>query len=172
MRAEAGPVRPPGGSAPRRRGRAHVTDAAMSRPEGTRSSRRALQVKFVPDEDVLKHITDDTGTAGPGHSPAQALGRWVRAAAAPETEALQHPAPVLQSPAEGRGLRSRGAPLAPPVGCLCPGPAPGRLRAGRVSVYRCREPPDCSGLTQWVNTPQSKRNEAPGVCHSSVMQQF
>ncbi|NXR33614.1 ORC2 protein, partial [Zosterops hypoxanthus] len=34
----------------------------MSRPEGTRSSRRALQVKFVPDEDVLKHITDDAGT--------------------------------------------------------------------------------------------------------------
>ncbi|NWR02319.1 ORC2 protein, partial [Paradoxornis webbianus] len=34
----------------------------MSRPEGTRSSRRSLQVKFVPDEDVLKHITDDAGT--------------------------------------------------------------------------------------------------------------
>ncbi|NWS88913.1 ORC2 protein, partial [Toxostoma redivivum] len=34
----------------------------MSRPEGTRGSRRSLQVKFVPDEDVLKHITDDTGT--------------------------------------------------------------------------------------------------------------
>ncbi|NXR51820.1 ORC2 protein, partial [Hippolais icterina] len=34
----------------------------MSRPEGTRSSRRSLQVKFVPDEDVLKHIADDSGT--------------------------------------------------------------------------------------------------------------
>ncbi|NXR61894.1 ORC2 protein, partial [Rhadina sibilatrix] len=34
----------------------------MSRPEGTRSSRRSLQVKFVPDEDVLKHIVDDAGT--------------------------------------------------------------------------------------------------------------
>uniref|UniRef100_H0ZJD8 Origin recognition complex subunit 2 n=1 Tax=Taeniopygia guttata TaxID=59729 RepID=H0ZJD8_TAEGU len=34
----------------------------MSRPEGMRSSRHSLQVKFVPDEDVLKHITDDTGT--------------------------------------------------------------------------------------------------------------
>ncbi|NXP35600.1 ORC2 protein, partial [Leiothrix lutea] len=34
----------------------------MSRPEGTRSSRRCLQVKFVPDEDVLKHIADDSGT--------------------------------------------------------------------------------------------------------------
>ncbi|NWT14604.1 ORC2 protein, partial [Vireo altiloquus] len=34
----------------------------MSRPEGTRSSRRSLQVKFVPDEDVLKHIADDAGT--------------------------------------------------------------------------------------------------------------
>lgn len=53
---------PPGGGAPRRRGRAHVTGAAMSGPEGTRSSRRSLQVKFVPDEDVLKHIADDAGT--------------------------------------------------------------------------------------------------------------
>ncbi|NXM80876.1 ORC2 protein, partial [Oenanthe oenanthe] len=34
----------------------------MSRPEGTRGSRRSLQVKFVPDEDVLRHIADDTGT--------------------------------------------------------------------------------------------------------------
>ncbi|NXX28262.1 ORC2 protein, partial [Nicator chloris] len=34
----------------------------MSRPDGTRSSRRSLQVKFVPDEDVLKHIADDAGT--------------------------------------------------------------------------------------------------------------
>ncbi|NWW60242.1 ORC2 protein, partial [Ifrita kowaldi] len=34
----------------------------MSGPEGTRSSRRFLQVKFVPDEDVLKHIADDAGT--------------------------------------------------------------------------------------------------------------
>ncbi|NXD95759.1 ORC2 protein, partial [Chaetorhynchus papuensis] len=34
----------------------------MSGPEGTRSSRRSLQVKFVPDEDVLKHIADDAGT--------------------------------------------------------------------------------------------------------------
>ncbi|NXS26259.1 ORC2 protein, partial [Pomatostomus ruficeps] len=34
----------------------------MSRPEGTRSSRCSLQVKFVPDEDVLKHIADDAGT--------------------------------------------------------------------------------------------------------------
>ncbi|NXB78286.1 ORC2 protein, partial [Donacobius atricapilla] len=34
----------------------------MSRPEGTRSSRRSLQVKFVPDEDVLKHIADDAGS--------------------------------------------------------------------------------------------------------------
>ncbi|NXY14502.1 ORC2 protein, partial [Atrichornis clamosus] len=33
----------------------------MSRPEGSRSSRRSLQVKFVPDEEVLKHITDDAG---------------------------------------------------------------------------------------------------------------
>ncbi|NXD28231.1 ORC2 protein, partial [Spelaeornis formosus] len=36
----------------------------MSGPEGTRSSRRALQVKFVPDEDVLKHIIDGSGTNG------------------------------------------------------------------------------------------------------------
>ncbi|NXH29232.1 ORC2 protein, partial [Myiagra hebetior] len=34
----------------------------MSGPEGTRSGRRSLQVKFVPDEDVLKHIADDTGS--------------------------------------------------------------------------------------------------------------
>ncbi|KAM4775947.1 origin recognition complex subunit 2 [Cyanocitta cristata] len=34
----------------------------MSGPEGTRSSRRSLQVKFVSDEDVLKHIADDAGT--------------------------------------------------------------------------------------------------------------
>ncbi|NWX58748.1 ORC2 protein, partial [Promerops cafer] len=34
----------------------------MSRPEGMRGSRRSLQVKFVPDEDVLKHISDDSGT--------------------------------------------------------------------------------------------------------------
>ncbi|NWH29774.1 ORC2 protein, partial [Chloropsis hardwickii] len=34
----------------------------MSRPEGMRSSRRSLQVKFVPDEDVLRHISDDSGT--------------------------------------------------------------------------------------------------------------
>ncbi|NXB31389.1 ORC2 protein, partial [Eulacestoma nigropectus] len=34
----------------------------MSRPEGTRGSRRSLEVKFVPDEDVLKHIADDAGT--------------------------------------------------------------------------------------------------------------
>ncbi|NXO07327.1 ORC2 protein, partial [Oriolus oriolus] len=34
----------------------------MSGPEGTRSGRRSLQVKFVPDEDVLKHIADDAGT--------------------------------------------------------------------------------------------------------------
>ncbi|NWV48917.1 ORC2 protein, partial [Daphoenositta chrysoptera] len=34
----------------------------MSRPEGTRSTRCSLQVKFVPDEDVLKHIADDAGT--------------------------------------------------------------------------------------------------------------
>ncbi|NWZ77468.1 ORC2 protein, partial [Poecile atricapillus] len=34
----------------------------MSRPEGTRSTRRSLQVKFVPDEDVLRHIADDAGT--------------------------------------------------------------------------------------------------------------
>ncbi|NXM39335.1 ORC2 protein, partial [Gymnorhina tibicen] len=34
----------------------------MSRPDGTRSSRRCLQVKFVSDEDVLKHIADDAGT--------------------------------------------------------------------------------------------------------------
>ncbi|NXW75531.1 ORC2 protein, partial [Hirundo rustica] len=34
----------------------------MSRPEGTRGGRRSLQVKFVPDEDVLKHIADDAGT--------------------------------------------------------------------------------------------------------------
>ncbi|NWY48521.1 ORC2 protein, partial [Sylvia atricapilla] len=34
----------------------------MSWPQGTRSSsRRSLQVKFVPDEDVLKHIADDAG---------------------------------------------------------------------------------------------------------------
>ncbi|NWR53711.1 ORC2 protein, partial [Regulus satrapa] len=33
----------------------------MSRPEGTRGSRCCLQVKFVPDEDVLKHIADDAG---------------------------------------------------------------------------------------------------------------
>ncbi|NXE91822.1 ORC2 protein, partial [Menura novaehollandiae] len=33
----------------------------MSWPEGTRSSRRSLQVKFVPDEEVLKHIADDAG---------------------------------------------------------------------------------------------------------------
>ncbi|NXC60319.1 ORC2 protein, partial [Aleadryas rufinucha] len=33
----------------------------MNRPDGTRSSRRSLQVKFVPDEDVLKHIADDAG---------------------------------------------------------------------------------------------------------------
>ncbi|NWX32091.1 ORC2 protein, partial [Notiomystis cincta] len=33
----------------------------MSRPEGTRSGRRSLQVKFVPDEDVLQHIADDAG---------------------------------------------------------------------------------------------------------------
>lgn len=25
----------------------------------------ALEVKFVPDEDVLRHIADDAGTAGP-----------------------------------------------------------------------------------------------------------
>ncbi|NXT60621.1 ORC2 protein, partial [Chaetops frenatus] len=36
----------------------------MSRPEGMRSSSRFLQVKFVPDEDVLKHISDDAGTKG------------------------------------------------------------------------------------------------------------
>ncbi|XP_014104634.1 PREDICTED: origin recognition complex subunit 2 [Pseudopodoces humilis] len=34
----------------------------MSRPDGTRSARRSLQVKFVPDEDVLRHIADDAGT--------------------------------------------------------------------------------------------------------------
>ncbi|NXP97546.1 ORC2 protein, partial [Vidua macroura] len=34
----------------------------MSRPEGMRGSRRSLEVKFVPDEDVLKHISDDAGT--------------------------------------------------------------------------------------------------------------
>ncbi|NWV83352.1 ORC2 protein, partial [Dasyornis broadbenti] len=34
----------------------------MSGPEGTRSGRRSLQVKFVPDEEVLKHIADDAGT--------------------------------------------------------------------------------------------------------------
>ncbi|NXO69430.1 ORC2 protein, partial [Phainopepla nitens] len=34
----------------------------MSQPEGTRGSRRSLQVKFVPDEDVLRHIADDSGT--------------------------------------------------------------------------------------------------------------
>ncbi|NXA77359.1 ORC2 protein, partial [Thryothorus ludovicianus] len=34
----------------------------MSWSEGTRSSRRSLQVKFVADEDVLRHITDDSGT--------------------------------------------------------------------------------------------------------------
>ncbi|NWS06915.1 ORC2 protein, partial [Motacilla alba] len=34
----------------------------MSRPEGMRSSSCSLQVKFVPDEDVLKHISDDAGT--------------------------------------------------------------------------------------------------------------
>ncbi|NXQ18329.1 ORC2 protein, partial [Peucedramus taeniatus] len=34
----------------------------MSRPEEMRSSRRTLQVKFVSDEDVLKHISDDAGT--------------------------------------------------------------------------------------------------------------
>ncbi|NWI49426.1 ORC2 protein, partial [Calyptomena viridis] len=34
----------------------------MSRLEGTGAGRRrALEVKFVPDEDVLKHIADDTG---------------------------------------------------------------------------------------------------------------
>ncbi|NWR94839.1 ORC2 protein, partial [Furnarius figulus] len=34
----------------------------MSRPEGSGGGRRrALQVKFVPDEEVLKHIADDTG---------------------------------------------------------------------------------------------------------------
>lgn len=55
----------------------------MSRPEGMRGSRRSLQVKFVPDEDVLKHISDDAGTTGTGHSPAQRRtllpGRWERA---------------------------------------------------------------------------------------------
>ncbi|NXK91337.1 ORC2 protein, partial [Formicarius rufipectus] len=35
----------------------------MSRPQGSGGGRRrALQVKFVPDEEVLKHIADDTGT--------------------------------------------------------------------------------------------------------------
>uniref|UniRef100_A0A8C5X9D5 Origin recognition complex subunit 2 n=1 Tax=Malurus cyaneus samueli TaxID=2593467 RepID=A0A8C5X9D5_9PASS len=34
----------------------------MSGPEGTRSGRRSLQLKFVPDEEVLRHITDDSGT--------------------------------------------------------------------------------------------------------------
>ncbi|NXO83094.1 ORC2 protein, partial [Sitta europaea] len=33
----------------------------MSWSEGTRSGRRSLQVKFVSDEDVLRHIADDTG---------------------------------------------------------------------------------------------------------------
>ncbi|NXU14862.1 ORC2 protein, partial [Pardalotus punctatus] len=33
----------------------------MSGSEGTRSGRRSLQVKFVPDEEVLKHIADDSG---------------------------------------------------------------------------------------------------------------
>lgn len=41
----------------------------MSQPEGKGSG--ALQVKFVPDEEVLKHIADDAGTAGPGQRPAQ-----------------------------------------------------------------------------------------------------
>ncbi|NWS26768.1 ORC2 protein, partial [Polioptila caerulea] len=34
----------------------------MNWSEGTRSGRRSLQVKFVADEDVLRHIADDAGT--------------------------------------------------------------------------------------------------------------
>lgn len=51
---------------------------AMSQPEGKGGA--ALEVKFVPDEEVLKHITDDAGTAGPGQRPARRRpplpGRW------------------------------------------------------------------------------------------------
>lgn len=55
----------------------------MSQPAGPGSG--TLEVKFVPDEEVLKHIVDDAGTAGRGAapSPAQSAGRGVRAAAAP-----------------------------------------------------------------------------------------
>lgn len=119
---------PPGGSAPRRRDRAHVTGAAMSRPEETRSS-RSLQVKFVPDEDVLRHITDDTGTAGPAppaaprvlaegsQQPRRPPGKGIRSTRAGCCRASQKD--------EASGV---AVPRLSPPRSVCPSPALGRLR--------------------------------------------
>jgi len=47
----------------------------MSQPEGKGGG--ALEVKFVPDEEVLAHIADDAGTAGSAPAAPRALGEGV-----------------------------------------------------------------------------------------------
>lgn len=60
----------------------------MSQPEGKGSG--ALEVKFVPDEEVLKHIADDAGNRRPGAAPS--------------------PAPPAAPRAVGEGSQQRGSP--------------------------------------------------------------
>lgn len=75
---------------------------AMSQAE--RKGGAALQVKFVPDEAVLRHIADDAGTGG---GEPKSLGRLL---------AAQGPPPPPLSP-----------PSASSAVCACPGTWRGRV---------------------------------------------
>lgn len=66
------------GSGPLERGEAEDGSeghpAALAMSQAGRRERGALEVKFVPDEQVLKHIAEDSGTAGPGRRPRSGPG--------------------------------------------------------------------------------------------------
>lgn len=99
---------------------------AMSQAE--RKGGAALEVKFVPDEAVLRHIADDAGTAG----PAPRRGRGCGEGEQPGPGAWQHGArprlrflvslplpPFAPAPARGgcRYLRLEGSPAASTAPC-------------------------------------------------------
>ncbi|KAM9235848.1 origin recognition complex subunit 2 [Leptosomus discolor] len=116
----------------------------MSQPEGKGSG--ALEVKFVPDEEVLKHIADDAGTAGPGQRRAQrrALlpGRWERGLSGRggPREGSPSPAPGRLSASArlqaGGGLQHRSPPTASSAVyfCLCAGTWKEAAAAARQEV--------------------------------------
>lgn len=114
----------------------------MSQPEGKGSG--ALEVKFVPDEEVLKHITDDAGTAGPGQRPARRRpllpGRWERVPGSRRAPREGSPPPTPgaaerlgRAAGRTRGLRRHSPPAASSAiyFCLRPGTWKGAAAAPR-----------------------------------------